>query len=75
MGGARSGSQSPQSVGSSSTSSGGGGSLGDSGAECLSDSAADLPDVTLSLCGGGAGGDDSEINSGKCQHWRHLLGR
>uniref|UniRef100_A0A3Q2Z5T8 Lipin 2 n=1 Tax=Hippocampus comes TaxID=109280 RepID=A0A3Q2Z5T8_HIPCM len=49
MGGARSGSQSPQSVGSSS----GGGSLGDSGAECLSDSAADLPDVTLSLCGGG----------------------
>uniref|UniRef100_A0A3Q2YPG1 Lipin 2 n=1 Tax=Hippocampus comes TaxID=109280 RepID=A0A3Q2YPG1_HIPCM len=55
MGGARSGSQSPQSVGSSS----GGGSLGDSGAECLSDSAADLPDVTLSLCGGGG-------------HWRHL---
>ncbi|XP_051909647.1 phosphatidate phosphatase LPIN2-like isoform X2 [Hippocampus zosterae] len=67
-GGGHSGSQSPQSVGSSSSSSssgGGGGSLGDSGAECLSDSAADLPDVTLSLCGGGAGGDDSEINSEK----------
>ncbi|XP_057680997.1 phosphatidate phosphatase LPIN2-like isoform X3 [Corythoichthys intestinalis] len=60
-GGTHSGSQSPQSVGSSSS---GGGSLGDSGTECLSDLAADLPDVTLSLCGGG-GGDDSEIDSEK----------
>ncbi|XP_077411234.1 phosphatidate phosphatase LPIN2-like isoform X2 [Vanacampus margaritifer] len=60
-GGRNSGSQSPQSVGGSSS---GGGSLGDSGAECLSDSAVDLPDVTLSLCGGG-GGDDSEIDSEK----------
>ncbi|XP_077365342.1 phosphatidate phosphatase LPIN2-like isoform X3 [Festucalex cinctus] len=59
-GGTNSGSQSPQSVGSSSS----GGSLGDSGAECLSDSAVDLPDVTLSLCGGG-GGDDCEIDSEK----------
>ncbi|XP_041658896.1 phosphatidate phosphatase LPIN2 isoform X2 [Cheilinus undulatus] len=39
----RSGSQSPQSVGSAAA---------DSGTECLSDSASDLPDVTLSLCGG-----------------------
>ncbi|XP_039610773.1 phosphatidate phosphatase LPIN2 isoform X1 [Polypterus senegalus] len=39
----RSGSQSPQSVGSAAA---------DSGTECLSDSAIDLPDVTLSLCGG-----------------------
>ncbi|XP_024129776.1 phosphatidate phosphatase LPIN2 isoform X4 [Oryzias melastigma] len=39
----RSGSQSPQSVGSAAA---------DSGTECLSDSAGDLPDVTLSLCGG-----------------------
>lgn len=38
-----SGSQSPQSVGSAAA---------DSGTECLSDSAVDLPDVTLSLCGG-----------------------
>uniref|UniRef100_A0A671V4N5 phosphatidate phosphatase n=1 Tax=Sparus aurata TaxID=8175 RepID=A0A671V4N5_SPAAU len=38
-----SGSQSPQSVGSAAA---------DSGTECLSDSASDLPDVTLSLCGG-----------------------
>nr|XP_034339517.1 phosphatidate phosphatase LPIN2 isoform X2 [Arvicanthis niloticus] len=38
-----SGSQSPQSVGSAAA---------DSGTECLSDSAMDLPDVTLSLCGG-----------------------
>uniref|UniRef100_A0A8C5AAJ2 phosphatidate phosphatase n=1 Tax=Gadus morhua TaxID=8049 RepID=A0A8C5AAJ2_GADMO len=38
-----SGSQSPQSVGSAAA---------DSGTECLSDSAGDLPDVTLSLCGG-----------------------
>ncbi|XP_075441386.1 phosphatidate phosphatase LPIN2 isoform X4 [Ascaphus truei] len=38
-----SGSQSPQSVGSGAA---------DSGTECLSDSAMDLPDVTLSLCGG-----------------------
>ncbi|KAI4903522.1 hypothetical protein NFI96_027566 [Prochilodus magdalenae] len=41
--GLRSGSQSPQSVGSAAA---------DSGTECLSDSASDLPDVTLSLCGG-----------------------
>ncbi|XP_078543591.1 phosphatidate phosphatase LPIN2 isoform X2 [Lissotriton helveticus] len=38
-----SGSQSPHSVGSNAA---------DSGTECLSDSAMDLPDVTLSLCGG-----------------------
>ncbi|KAM4906917.1 phosphatidate phosphatase LPIN2 isoform 3-T3 [Sylvia borin] len=38
-----SGSQSPQSVGSAAA---------DSGTECMSDSAMDLPDVTLSLCGG-----------------------
>ncbi|XP_035025636.1 phosphatidate phosphatase LPIN2 isoform X1 [Hippoglossus stenolepis] len=38
-----SGSPSPQSVGSAAA---------DSGTECLSDSASDLPDVTLSLCGG-----------------------
>ncbi|XP_068604735.1 phosphatidate phosphatase LPIN2 [Brachionichthys hirsutus] len=38
-----SGSQSPQSVGSAAA---------DSGTECMSDSASDLPDVTLSLCGG-----------------------
>ncbi|CAI9173621.1 unnamed protein product [Rangifer tarandus platyrhynchus] len=38
-----SGSQSPQSVGSAAA---------NSGTECLSDSAMDLPDVTLSLCGG-----------------------
>ncbi|XP_052027109.1 phosphatidate phosphatase LPIN2-like [Apodemus sylvaticus] len=38
-----SGSQSPQSVESAAT---------DSGTECLSDSAMDLPNVTLSLCGG-----------------------
>ncbi|XP_047446383.1 phosphatidate phosphatase LPIN2 isoform X1 [Mugil cephalus] len=38
-----SGSQSPQSVGSAAA---------DSGTECLSDSASDVPDVTLSLCGG-----------------------
>uniref|UniRef100_A0A3Q4B5B1 phosphatidate phosphatase n=1 Tax=Mola mola TaxID=94237 RepID=A0A3Q4B5B1_MOLML len=41
--GMRSVSQSPQSVGSAAA---------DSGTECLSDSANDLPDVTLSLCGG-----------------------
>ncbi|KAG5285378.1 hypothetical protein AALO_G00002710 [Alosa alosa] len=41
--GMHSGSQSPQSVGSAAA---------DSGTECLSDSAGDLPDVTLSLCGG-----------------------
>ncbi|XP_078396757.1 phosphatidate phosphatase LPIN2 isoform X2 [Cetorhinus maximus] len=39
----RSGSQSPQSVGSAAM---------DSGTECLSDSAADLPDLVFSLCGG-----------------------
>ncbi|XP_051984829.1 phosphatidate phosphatase LPIN2-like [Xyrauchen texanus] len=41
--GMHSGSHSPQSVGSAAA---------DSGTECLSDSASDLPDVTLSLCGG-----------------------
>ncbi|KAM9774764.1 phosphatidate phosphatase LPIN2-like isoform 2-T2 [Syngnathus typhle] len=44
---------------------GSGGSHGDSGAECLSDSAADLPDVALSLCGGGDGSADSEIDGEK----------
>ncbi|XP_042254710.1 phosphatidate phosphatase LPIN2-like [Thunnus maccoyii] len=48
--GRRSGSQSPQSVGSAAA---------DSGTECLSDSAGDLPDVTLSLCGGVS--ENSEI--------------
>ncbi|XP_024136227.1 phosphatidate phosphatase LPIN2 [Oryzias melastigma] len=48
--GQHSGSQSPQSVGSAAA---------DSGTECLSDSAGDLPDVTLSLCGGV--GENSEI--------------
>lgn len=51
--GQRSGSQSPQSVGSAAA---------DSGTECLSDSAGDLPDVTLSLCGGV--GENSEISKG-----------
>lgn len=48
-----SGSQSPQSVGSAAA---------DSGTECLSDSAMDLPDVTLSLCGGLS--DNGEISKG-----------
>lgn len=48
-----SGSQSPQSVGSAAA---------DSGTECLSDSASDLPDVTLSLCGGL--GENGEISKG-----------
>ncbi|XP_056289994.1 phosphatidate phosphatase LPIN2-like isoform X2 [Pseudoliparis swirei] len=48
--GGGSGSQSPPSVGSAAA---------DSGTECLSDSAGDLPDVTLSLCGGV--GENSEI--------------
>ncbi|XP_014324088.1 phosphatidate phosphatase LPIN2 [Xiphophorus maculatus] len=52
--GRRSGSQSPQSVGSAAA---------DSGTECLSDSASDLPDVTLSLCGGVA--ENSEISKEK----------
>ncbi|XP_051266919.1 phosphatidate phosphatase LPIN2 isoform X2 [Dicentrarchus labrax] len=52
--GRRSGSQSPQSVGSAAA---------DSGTECLSDSAGDLPDVTLSLCGGV--GENSEISKDK----------
>lgn len=51
--GQHSGSQSPQSVGSAAA---------DSGTECLSDSAGDLPDVTLSLCGGV--GENSEIPKG-----------
>lgn len=49
----RSGSQSPQSVGSAAA---------DSGTECLSDSAGDLPDVTLSLCGGLT--ENTEISKG-----------
>ncbi|XP_037538276.1 phosphatidate phosphatase LPIN2 [Nematolebias whitei] len=49
-----SGSQSPQSVGSVAA---------DSGTECLSDSASDLPDVTLSLCGGLT--ENSEISKEK----------
>ena len=48
-----SGSQSPQSVGSAAA---------DSGTECLSDSAGDLPDVTLSLCGGLS--ENAEISKG-----------
>lgn len=48
-----SGSQSPQSVGSAAA---------DSGTECLSDSAMDLPDVTLSLCGGLS--ENGEISRG-----------
>lgn len=48
-----SGSQSPQSVGSAAA---------DSGTECLSDSASDLPDVTLSLCGGLT--ENTEISKG-----------
>ena len=49
-----SGSQSPQSVGSAAA---------DSGTECLSDSAMDLPDVTLSLCGGLS--ENGEISKGR----------
>uniref|UniRef100_A0AAR2K3S4 phosphatidate phosphatase n=1 Tax=Pygocentrus nattereri TaxID=42514 RepID=A0AAR2K3S4_PYGNA len=49
-----SGSQSPQSVGSAAA---------DSGTECLSDSAADLPAVSLSLCGGL--GDNAHVNKEK----------
>ncbi|MEQ2199433.1 hypothetical protein XENOCAPTIV_027414 [Xenoophorus captivus] len=52
--GRRSGSQSPQSVGSAAA---------DSGTECLSDSPSDLPDVKLSLCGGV--GENSEISKEK----------
>jgi len=53
--GRRSSSQSPRSVGSGAA---------DSGTECLSDAVggADLPDVTLSLCGGVA--EDAEIPKG-----------
>ena len=49
-----SGSQSPQSVGSAAA---------DSGTECLSDSASDLPDVTLSLCGGLS--ENAEMSKGE----------
>ncbi|MBN3275419.1 LPIN2 phosphatase, partial [Polyodon spathula] len=49
-----SGCQSPQSVESAAA---------DSGTECLSDSATDMPDVTLSLCGGL--GENSEISKEK----------
>lgn len=60
--GGRSGSQSPQSVGSAAA---------DSGTECLSDSTADLPDVTLSLCGGV--GENSEISKGtRKKRWHHF---
>ncbi|TRY92336.1 hypothetical protein DNTS_013305 [Danionella cerebrum] len=52
--GMHSGSQSPQSVGSAAA---------DSGTECMSDSASDLPDVTLSLCGGL--GENGEISKEK----------
>ncbi|XP_017262209.1 phosphatidate phosphatase LPIN2 [Kryptolebias marmoratus] len=52
--GRRSGSQSPQSVSSAAA---------DSGTECLSDSPGDMPDVTLSLCGGV--GENSEISKEK----------
>ena len=55
--GRRDGSQSPQSVGSAAA---------DSGTDCLSDSAGDLPDVTLSLCGGV--GENSEISKGKVSY-------
>lgn len=59
--GGRSGSQSPQSVGSAAA---------DSGTECLSDST-DLPDVTLSLCGGV--GENSEISKGtQNKSWHHF---
>ncbi|KAB1258281.1 Phosphatidate phosphatase LPIN2 [Camelus dromedarius] len=53
-----SGSQSPQSVGSAAA---------DSGTECLSDSAMDLPDVTLSLCGGLS--ENGEISKGSYYSW------
>ncbi|XP_051887310.1 phosphatidate phosphatase LPIN2-like [Pristis pectinata] len=52
--GTHSESQSPQSVGSAAA---------DSGTEYLSDSASELPDVTLSLCGGLS--DNNEISQGK----------
>ncbi|XP_023418489.1 phosphatidate phosphatase LPIN2 isoform X2 [Cavia porcellus] len=55
-----SGSQSPQSVGSAAA---------DSGTECLSDSAMDLPDVTLSLCGGLS--DNGEIS--KERFMEHII--
>ncbi|KAM4705263.1 phosphatidate phosphatase LPIN2 [Rhinophrynus dorsalis] len=55
-----SGSQSPQSVGSAAA---------DSGTECLSDSAMDLPDVTLSLCGGLS--ENGEISKEKFKE--HLI--
>ncbi|MGH0146739.1 UNVERIFIED_CONTAM: hypothetical protein FKN15_055399 [Acipenser sinensis] len=55
-----SGSQSPQSVESTTA---------DSGTECLSDSATDLPDVTLSLCGGL--GENSEIS--KDNFMEHII--
>ncbi|RXN21679.1 phosphatidate phosphatase LPIN2-like isoform X1 [Labeo rohita] len=57
--GMHSGSQSPQSVGSAAA---------DSGTECLSDSASDLPDVTLSLCGGlSENGEISKESTGKLE--------
>lgn len=55
-GGRRSVSHSPQSVGSGAA---------DSGTDSLSDSPSDLPDVTLSLCGGVA--ENSEIPKGICK--------
>ncbi|XP_076014318.1 phosphatidate phosphatase LPIN2-like isoform X2 [Genypterus blacodes] len=58
--GMHSDSQSPQSVGSAAA---------DSGTECLSDSAGDLPDITLSLCGGV--GETSEIS--KERFMEHII--
>ncbi|XP_031720758.1 phosphatidate phosphatase LPIN2 [Anarrhichthys ocellatus] len=58
-----SGSQSPQSVGSAAA---------DSGTECLSDSASDLPDVTLSLCGGLT--ENAEISKGNLE-WSDVFGQ
>jgi hypothetical protein len=40
-----------------------GSAAADSGTECLSDSAMDLPDVTLSLCGGLS--ENGEISKGR----------
>ena len=60
--GQHSGSQSPQSVGSAAA---------DSGTECLSDSAGDLPDVTLSLCGGV--GENSEISKGDYLYYQLIV--
>lgn len=42
-----------------------GSAAADSGTECMSDSAMDLPDVTLSLCGGL--NENGEISKGMCK--------